>query len=151
MNNSNKIKLLLVISFSFSICFAFAQETRYLIETPVGQSEKETFMFLKGILNGRTPIKQFDNNWGSYDLDNSGLHIEYKIENDTCIIASAHYKIDNGEFEKVVAEIAAKSEAKNGVMVKTSDSGELLTYSFNTKDKVISAFRFKYILKIANK
>jgi hypothetical protein len=132
------------------ICKATGVLNQCLLETPLHKTEKETYLFLQGVLGGRVPTMQFDGDFKSYDLDNQSFHIEYKIYKDTCVMTGIRYKSDQGAFLQMTNDIQSETESFGENRLKKM-SGRRLIYTFAMLQKAVTAISYDFaVKKVAN-
>ncbi len=125
----------------------FAQSgAKVLIETPIGKSEKETYLFLKGLLDGQNPVMQYDGNFRSYDFNTEVYHVEYKVIKDTCVIAGIRFKKNDGAYEQTTKQILSETRLVDGLRIRKEYTDNGVIYDLDDKNKVITLLTMSYAI-----
>ncbi len=146
-----KYSLLVVILLCFSKWANGQFSNEKLIETPLGETDNGTRLFLKGVLQGIEPSRKRDKDFvWSFDLYNPQVTIEYKIFNDTCVMVGAHFKLQDGAYNETYQAIMSKSLDLNGTRSLYNDAGEHIIVQFKPEVQLILAFRYQYLMNMKN-
>lgn len=139
--------------FTLAICLFATQElysqvtTTLLLEKPLFSSEVQTIRFLTAVAGGKKPQSVADGNYRNYSLEGPAFHVEYKIANDTCVMAGIRFTQESS-YQQFTKDLFRHTRPF-GVNRISEMAGRKIIYSLSPAEKVVTAACFDFALRKA--
>ncbi|RYF85838.1 MAG: hypothetical protein EOO03_12690, partial [Chitinophagaceae bacterium] len=122
----------------------FGQPTMtQLLEAPLHKTEKETTQFLQQAAGGKKAQMVWDGTYRSYSLEGPSFHIEYKVHQDTCVMAGIRFQQNGTLYSIFLRELMASTQAFGENRIKEA-SGRKIIYTLNTKERAVTVISYSF-------